>query len=180
MRSGRRAAEAVVAPKIERGASAVIVFLLHALATGIMVGVIWVVQLVHYPLFAQVGETSFVSYHQAHVRLISYIVMPAMLLELGGAIGAVRVPLPSGIPRWACFGPGAGYRPGGPRRCTRCRCTIGWRAGFDGQAHAALVATNWARTLAWSARGGWLVDVVSCSSADERPQEVTSQRRSGC
>ena len=60
------------------------VFLAQLLATGVMIGVIWVVQLVHYPLFASVGANEFVAYHREHVRLITFIVGPAMLIDDGG------------------------------------------------------------------------------------------------
>lgn len=46
-----------------------------------MTGLIWFVQLVHYPLFAKVGEEAFVEYEQTHTRLTSYLVAPIMILE---------------------------------------------------------------------------------------------------
>jgi hypothetical protein len=37
--------------------------LVHGFATLYMTGLIWFVQLVHYPLFAQVGRHAHLSYH---------------------------------------------------------------------------------------------------------------------
>lgn len=47
-----------------------------------MTGLIWLIQIVHYQLFNKVGFSNFVEYHSAHTLLITYIVMPIMLLEL--------------------------------------------------------------------------------------------------
>ena len=74
----------------------------NVLATGVMVGVIWMVQLVHYPLFAAVGEGEFVAYHSEHVKLITLIVGPAMLVELMTALVLIAAP-PRGVgagPMW--------------------------------------------------------------------------------
>uniref|UniRef100_UPI004049A689 hypothetical protein n=1 Tax=Fulvivirga sp. TaxID=1931237 RepID=UPI004049A689 len=45
-------------------------------------GLIWLVQLVHYPSFLYSTAESFPSYHQFHTRAISVIVAPSMGLEL--------------------------------------------------------------------------------------------------
>ena len=58
----------------------------HAAATGVMTGLIWFVQVVHYPLLARVGAASFVEYERAHVRRTTWVVAPAMLVEAATAI----------------------------------------------------------------------------------------------
>ena len=62
--------------------SANIVLLLNVASTWAMVGLIWLIQVVHYPLFAQVGEENFVRYSEDHQRLITLIVLPLMFCEL--------------------------------------------------------------------------------------------------
>ena len=58
------------------------VLLVHLAATLVMVGVIWFVQIVHYPLFCGVGSGSFALYYSdAHSRLTTYVVGPPMLIE---------------------------------------------------------------------------------------------------
>ncbi|GAB4232235.1 MAG: hypothetical protein Tsb0021_10890 [Chlamydiales bacterium] len=59
---------------------------LHVLATWLMVGVIWIVQCVHYPLFKAIPSESFKIYHQQHMKKISFVVVPPMILELGTGI----------------------------------------------------------------------------------------------
>ena len=57
-------------------------FLVHTFATLAMTGVIWFVQLVHYPLFEKVGSAHFVAYERAHMHRTGILVMPLMLGEL--------------------------------------------------------------------------------------------------
>src|SRR4028119_2428265 len=51
-----------------------------------MVGVIWFVQVVHYPLFSRVGPEKFSLYSEAHSRLTTYVVGPPMLVEAATAL----------------------------------------------------------------------------------------------
>ncbi|MFO0890725.1 MAG: hypothetical protein U0790_16470 [Isosphaeraceae bacterium] len=57
-----------------------------------MTGLIWFVQVVHYPLFAGVGSESFPEYHRIHVRRTTWVVLAPMLVELLSAIGLVIDP----------------------------------------------------------------------------------------
>ena len=55
---------------------------MHLALASIMVGVIWVIQLVHYPSFRFTDREKYVSFQIFHMRKISFIVMPVMVLEL--------------------------------------------------------------------------------------------------
>ncbi len=126
-----------------------------------LVGLIWFVQIVAYPLFARVGADAFPAYHEAHARLITYVVAPLMVLELAGAlIGATRGD--PAMPRSAAW-LGAGlavavwivtFFASVPQHDVLAR-------GFDVRAHDVLVATNWLRTAAWTLRGALLVWVIA-------------------
>jgi hypothetical protein len=59
--------------------------LLHAVVTWMLTGLIWTIQIVHYPLFEQVGEDGFVRYHARHMRRITWVAGPLMLAEAGSA-----------------------------------------------------------------------------------------------
>lgn len=50
--------------------------------SAILCGLIWTVQLVHYPSFLDVGSKEYLIFQQNHMRNISLLVMPLMLLEL--------------------------------------------------------------------------------------------------
>jgi|SRR5829696_7290696 hypothetical protein len=72
-----------------------------------MTGVIWVVQLVLYPSFAEVGEGEWSAYHAAHSRRITPVVAPvmlahplvatALLLDRPGPLAAVNLALAAGL-----------------------------------------------------------------------------------
>ena len=49
--------------------------------TLVMVGVIWFVQIVHYPLMARVSRGEFAAYASEHQRRTTFVVAPAMLIE---------------------------------------------------------------------------------------------------
>jgi hypothetical protein len=57
-----------------------------------MSGVIWLVQVVHYPLFAAVGAPQWTAYEAAHRRRITVVVGPPMLAQplVAGALLAAR------------------------------------------------------------------------------------------
>jgi hypothetical protein len=59
-----------------------IFFLLHLVATAAMVGVIWIVQLTHYPAFRFVDPLQFKRFEDFHRSSISFVVIPLMLTEV--------------------------------------------------------------------------------------------------
>ncbi|MGY8976333.1 MAG: hypothetical protein ACKVHD_08650 [Alphaproteobacteria bacterium] len=56
--------------------------LTHLVFTSTMVGIIWVIQLVHYPSFYFIRKDIFVSFQKFHTDKITIIVAPVMLIEL--------------------------------------------------------------------------------------------------
>ena len=54
----------------------------HFLSTSLMVGIIWVIQLLHYPTFHFIKESDYVEFQHFHMLRISFIVVPAMIIEL--------------------------------------------------------------------------------------------------
>lgn len=51
-----------------------------------MAGIIWVIQILHYPLFAEIKLQTFGAYHQKHSKVMGFLVGPAMIFELAAAI----------------------------------------------------------------------------------------------
>ena len=130
----------------------------HAAATWALVGLIWTVQLVHYPLFAQVGAEAFRSYHARHTRQITWIVAPLMAVEL---LTAILLVTRGAREPWLL----ASLAPLAFNWISTWRVQIPLHDrlanGFDADVHRRLVATNWWRTAAWSIRGGCLLFGVS-------------------
>ena len=124
------------------------------ISTLALLGLIWFVQLVHYPLFQRVPPAAFVAYETEHADRISYLVFPLMFAEL---LSALALLLP-------------GIR---PPQISLSRALVGatmvgliWAStvflqiplhnrlhqGYDAPTIQRLVATNWLRTSIWSAR----------------------------
>ena len=59
-----------------------IIFDIHFLSTSLMVGIIWVIQLLHYPTFHFIKESDYVEFQHFHMQRISFIVVPVMIIEL--------------------------------------------------------------------------------------------------
>ena len=129
-------------------------FVAHLAATLTMFGVIWVVQLVHYPLFGGVGEAGWPAYEAAHQRRITWVVFPAMTVELLTAAALVWTGL-GGVPRWSLW---LGLALVGVVWASTAFVQVPLHGalgrGWDAAAHGRLVGTNWVRTAAWSARAG--------------------------
>jgi hypothetical protein len=53
----------------------------NTIATAVMVGVIWFVQVVHYPLLAQFGSTQSIAVAEQHQQRTGYVVGLPMLVE---------------------------------------------------------------------------------------------------
>ena len=130
-----------------------IVVLVHAAATWFMVGLIWFVQVVHYPLAATVGDDAFVAYQHAHMARTSVVVVPAMMVELA-ATGWLLIERPAGIPDWA---PWLGAALLGVVWASTALLQVPAHSaltmGLDEEQVRRLVSTNWIRTIGWSLRG---------------------------
>ncbi len=130
-----------------------LLLLLHTATTLFMVGLIWTIQVVHYPLFNGVGLERFVAYAAEHNWRISIIVVPVMLAE-AAVTALLFLTRPEQI-TWqsALLGLillavawGTTFFLSVPQHNVLMH-------GFEDGAYRRLVNTNWLRTLAWSAKG---------------------------
>lgn len=131
------------------------VFLIHLLTTAMMVGVIWIVQIVHYPAFDFVDEKKFRDFSLFHQQKITYVVGPLMIIEFMTGLYL--------LPKFSLIFSGS-----------MVLLVIIWLVTFffsvkehnillsgrDEESINRLIKTNWTRTLLWSAR---LVILIFCS-----------------
>jgi hypothetical protein len=132
---------------------ALLLVLAHAAATWFLVGMIWFVQVVHYPLFAAVPDIGFRDYEAFHTQRISRLLALPWAVEGGTALWLAVAP-PAGVPRALAIG-GAllvGVILASTVALQVPRHSV-LSAGWEPGAHRALVRTNWLRTAAWSCRG---------------------------
>jgi len=124
----------------------------HAAATLMLAGLVWFVQLVHYPLMATLRPDQLPTYAVAHAVRTGWVVVPLMLAE--AATAALIVWLrPAGVPAWSGLL--------GAALLMVIWLMTGWvqvplhrtlQAQGGSSRVETLVASNWLRTGAWSAR----------------------------
>jgi hypothetical protein len=133
-----------------------LIVIAHLSATLFMVGLIWTIHYVHYPLFANVGEQTYVNFQAAHVERIGKLLLLPWLTEgvtliailaiaFLGTHKALRVPAVINGAAMALVLVISGF----------------WSApahgkladGFDKAVHDQLMTANLIRTLAWSLCG---------------------------
>tara|TARA_X000001036_G_scaffold4436_1_gene3990 strand:+ start:710 stop:1117 length:408 start_codon:yes stop_codon:yes gene_type:complete len=131
--------------------------LLHFMASSIMVGVIWVIQLVHYPSFNYVEKQRYSNFQSFHMMRISYVVIPVMLAELLTLVlliytmDEIEIALVlSGTILLMIWFITAIFFSGAHQKLT---------LGYDKSVVRDLIKMNWSRTLLWTFR---LILLVAC------------------
>lgn len=134
----------------------------NLLITGYLTGLIWTIQVVHYPSFAKFSPADFLAFHHFHTSRITLIVALPMVLELALA-GLLLMNKPDALlgfwPNVLLFG----------LVLVLWASTFLWaiplhnrlEQGFDAGIIEQLVGMNWIRTLAWSLRLAILTWLVS-------------------
>ena len=135
--------------------------LTHAAATLYMTGLIWFVQIVHYPLAGQVGDTVFSAYQAGHMSRTAWVVIPPMLTELACA-GLLVVARPEGVPAWSVWlGAALLALIWGSTALFQAPTHSALLTGPDPAKLSFLVTSNWLRTVGWSLRGGLAVAMIA-------------------
>lgn len=134
--------------------------LAHAAATFVMFGIIWFVQLVHYPLYAEVGPEAFRAYQARNLPLTTAVVALPMLLELATGVALVWRRR-AGVPRWMPLaGLGLILLAWVSTVAVEMPVHRALAEGFDEALVLRLVSDNWVRTAIWSLRVGLVVGIV--------------------
>jgi len=120
----------------------------HLAITCFLTGLIWLVQVVQYPLMAQVGQDAFTQYHSGHTAQIGFVVGPAMLLELILA-GWVLLERPGVLTVLGAVLLGFIWA---STAFVQVPQHFKLSSGYHEDTVKALVRGNWIRTLCWSAR----------------------------
>ncbi len=123
-----------------------------------MLGIIWLVQVLVYPAFQFVRADDFKSFHDHHMKKISIVVGPLMLIELGASFLwflenknelQPQVSFFSVVLLWILTALVAS-----PLHSQL------QKKGYDKAVVSQLIATNWTRTLLWTLRFGIVWSVL--------------------
>ena len=144
---------------------------IHLAATLFMVGLIWTIHYVHYPLFAYVGESTYASFQAAHVERIGKLLFVPWLTEGITLLGILALAFLGGhkmlrIPSVI----------NGAAMAVVLVISGFWSApahakladGFDKSLHDQLMTVNLIRTLAWTVCGICAVWIVLSTWAADR------------
>ncbi len=135
------------------GPGIALLLLTHVAVVWLLVGLIWTVQVVHYPLFSSVGREHFIAYQHRHMRAITLVVGPAMAVEVATTLALLAFApetVPAALP-WL----GAATLAVNWLATWLLAVPLHQRlvAGFDPQTHRSLVKANALRTAMWSLHG---------------------------
>jgi hypothetical protein len=143
---------------------------IHAAATMFMVGLIWTIHYVHYPLFAYVGESTYSSFQAAHVERIGKLLFVPWLTEGITLIGVLALAFLGGhkVLRVQAFINGAAM-------AVVLVISGFWSApahakladGFDKSIHDQLMTVNLIRAIAWTVCGICAVWIVLLGSTND-------------
>ena len=140
-----------------------ILFALQILSTFALFGLIWFVQIVHYPLHALVGTPEFARYEAEHADRTGYVAGALMLLELATAAAMLLSRFRSPTI------PAAQASLGFALVALLWLCTFSVQVPLHDRLHrehnrtaiGQLIRTNWIRTALWTLRAAlifsWLL-----------------------
>jgi uncharacterized membrane protein len=139
------------------------VLVVSAAATWGMVGLIWVVQVVHYPMLAEMSALAPITAAVDHQRRISWVVGPLMAAE-GMTALALLVDRPATM-GWLSAWAAATLLGVALLSTVAIQVPLHARlaAAHDADVARRLVSTNWIRTATWTARGVLLAAVLITS-----------------
>ena len=146
----------------------------HLASSLFMVGLIWTIHYVHYPLFAEVGEATYAQFQQSHVERIGQLLALPWLIEgitllallvvsVFGPLHKIRIPALLNGAAMAVVLIISGF----------------WSApahadladGYNASIHDQLMTANLVRTLAWTVCGICAVWIVLSMWPTEQTDE---------
>lgn len=135
----------------------------NLVSTLFLSGLIWWVQVVHYPLLLFVSPDDLPRYQGEHVRRAGLLVPLPMLIELGSGL-ALTVDRSPAVPGWQVW---LGVALIGALWLVTFLVQVPQHKGLaefpDRSTKLALIRWNWVRTALWSARSVLVVWVAQAS-----------------
>ncbi len=136
-----------------------LVFTAQVFSTLAMFGVIWFVQVVHYPLFERVGRDGFAVYACAHATRTTWVVAPLMLAELASAATLLLQRYRPAVisTNEARSGAGMLLLIWASTALVQVPLHDRLQRAYSPACARRLVATNWVRTAAWTLRAALML-----------------------
>ncbi len=128
--------------------------LAHLAATGAMVGLMWTIHFVHYPLFGLVGAERYGEFQSEHMRRITGVLVVPWGAETLTAVGLVVAAPTDGLRALAVAGLVAVGAVLGLTGLLAAPAHGRLLDGFDEAVHRRLLAVDLVRTAVWTLRLG--------------------------
>jgi len=128
------------------------IVVVHALSTWFMVGMIWTIHVVHYPLFEFVGNDTYQTFQAKHVDLIGRLLIAPWLIEGLSALSLVLC-LSGNLRKLALVGAVLMLAIMALSAFVSAPAHGALSDGFDLSTHSDLMLGNLIRSILWTARG---------------------------
>ena len=126
--------------------------ILNIFSSFALFGLIWFIQLVHYPFFMRIDGSGFASHMEFHKQRIFFIVMPLMLVEIvSSGILAFADNVTVTLNLWGFIVVLAIW---GVTFLVQVPLHGKLSNGFDPETVVRLVRSNWIRTSLWTIKSG--------------------------
>ena len=141
------------------------IFAAQILSTLALFGLIWLVQIVHYPLFLRLAPATFAAHEAEHATRTGYVAAPLMLAELVSSLLLLNPHLrpPQISSTQAILGATLVAILWASTFFLQIPLHNRLHRGYDRHTIQRLITTNWLRTAAWTARAAlalhWILNL---------------------
>lgn len=129
-----------------------LILILQVFITNILTGISWSLQLVHYPLFNYVDRDKFCDFIKKHQKRLSFVLVPLMIAECFLSILMLVVAQPGKATVFASILFALVIVIWFSTFCFQVAEHCSLNKGFCHKSLKKLIASNWIRTFAWTAR----------------------------
>ena len=139
-----------------------LLLMLNLLFSAMLTGIIWMVQLVHYPGFLRVGREAGIDYQHFHRQRMGWLIIPLMLTELAVAGWLLFTPMTFIVMEYlnyAAFGLLMLVWLVTFLRAVPLHQQLS-KKGYEPETTRKLIKTNWWRTIAWSLRSLMIIGLI--------------------
>lgn len=126
------------------------IYFLHLIFSVTLIGLIWTMQIVHYPSFARVSAEGFTDFHRFHLKRARALTAPLMFLDLATALVLWSLGLNSALRFLLTFNLMISAAPLVLTFLIQMPLHKKLQQGQDHQTIQELIKSNWARTLIWT------------------------------
>lgn len=128
-----------------------------------MTGLIWLIQLIHYPALRYVKKESFTAFHFFHTHRITFIVGPVMTIELGTA---AYIFFQQNLNTWSAVNLMGALIIWASTAFLSVPAHNKLALGYNEKTLNFLIKSNWIRTITWTLRSFLILFIFATHSLE--------------